>query len=282
MDNLSLLEPVDYLVIGHVSQDLTSFSVCLGGTAVYSALTARALGLRVGVVTASGETLDLSALQDVMVISTQSDRSTTFENINTENGRKQLLHHQATSLTFESVPEIWRRSAIIHLGPIAQEIDANLPDLFAPSLLGLTPQGWLRSWDEIGQVTESKWVNAEQALGQAGAVVVSIEDVAGDEEQLEFMASHTRVLVVTEGAAGSRVYWHGDQRRFQAPEVEEVDSTGAGDIYAAAFFIRLQATRDPWESARFATQLAARSVTRTAVESIPTVEEIQACMVEVL
>ena len=282
MNYLSLLEPVDYLVIGHVSQDLTSFSVCLGGTAVYSALTARALGLRVGVVTASGETLDLSALQDVMVISTQSDRSTTFENINTENGRKQLLHHQATSLTFESVPEIWRRSAIIHLGPIAQEIDANLPDLFAPSLLGLTPQGWFRSWDEIGQVAKSKWENAEQALGQAGAVVVSIEDVAGDEEQLEFMASHTRVLVVTEGAAGSRVYWHGDQRRFQAPEMQEVDSTGAGDVYAAAFFIRLQATRDPWESARFATQLAARSVTRTAVESIPTVEEIQACMVEVL
>lgn len=64
--------------------------------------------------------------------------------------------------------------------------------------------------------------------------------------------------------------------------MKEVDATGAGDIYAAAFFTRLYATRDPWEAARFATQLSAYSVTRTGLESIPTTAEIQECMVEVL
>jgi sugar/nucleoside kinase (ribokinase family) len=139
----------------------------------------------------------------------------------------------------------------------------------------------MRSWDESGQVVGTDWENAEQVLEQAGAVVISIEDVDGDEEQVEFMANHTRVLAVTEGAAGSRLYWHGDQRCFRAPEMREVDATGAGDIFAAAFFIRLQVTRDPWEAARFATQLSANSVTRTGLESIPTAEEVQACMVEV-
>ena len=38
--------------------------------------------------------------------------------------------------------------------------------------------------------------------------------------------------------------------------LEEVDATGAGDIFAAAFFWRLYVTRDPWEAARFATHLA--------------------------
>jgi sugar/nucleoside kinase (ribokinase family) len=164
---------------------------------------------------------------------------------------------------------------------MAQELEAVLPDSFSPTLLGLTPQGWMRAWDESGQVRRMDWESAEQALGQAGAVVVSIEDVGGDEEQIEFMAAHTRVLAVTEGAAGARLYWHSDQRRFRAPEVYETDSTGAGDIFAAAFFIRLLTTQDPWEAARFASQLSARSVTRKGLEGIPTAEEIQECMVEV-
>ena len=48
-----------------------------------------------------------------------------------------------------------------------------------------------------------------------------------------------------------------------------------------AFFARLYTTRDPWEAARFATQLGAISVTRPGLAGIPTSEEIEACMVEV-
>ncbi len=44
---------------------------------------------------------------------------------------------------------------------------------------------------------------------------------------------------------------------------------------------RLYTTRDPWEAARFATLLAANSVTRTGLNSIPTPDEIQECTVEV-
>jgi sugar/nucleoside kinase (ribokinase family) len=281
MYNLVPLEPIDYLVIGHVAHDLTPSGPRLGGTAAYATLTARALGLRVGVVTASGPETSLDALSDVLVVSASSPQSTTFENIYSESGRRQILHYRAVPLSLDNVPEVWQRTPIIHLGPVAQEVDAVLPGSFSPSLLGLTPQGWMRAWDESGQVRRTDWESAEQALGQAGAVVVSIEDVDGDEERIEFMAAHTRVLAVTEAAAGSRLYWHGDQRRFRAPEMYETDATGAGDIFAAAFFIRLLTTQDPWEAARFATQLSACSVTRKGLDGIPTPEEIQACMVEV-
>ncbi len=86
--------------------------------------------------------------------------------------------------------------------------------------------------------------------------MLSIEDVGGDEEQIEAMANTCRVLAVTEGAAGARLYWNGDLRRFRALEFEEVDPTGAGDIFAAAFFWRFSVTHDPWAAARFATHLA--------------------------
>jgi sugar/nucleoside kinase (ribokinase family) len=62
----------------------------------------------------------------------------------------------------------------------------------------------------------------------------------------------------------------------------EFEATGAGDIFAAAYLFRYQATLDPWEAARFATNLAAYSVTRSGLDSIPTREEIQTCLIQVI
>ncbi|MCK7481538.1 MAG: PfkB family carbohydrate kinase [Candidatus Moduliflexus flocculans] len=95
--------------------------------------------------------------------------------------------------------------------------------------------------------------------------MLSREDVNGDDLLIEQMAGQTKILVVTEGAAGAVLYWHGDRRRFRAPSVKEVDATGAGDIFAAAFFVRYLNTRDPWEATRFATLIASHSVERTGL-----------------
>lgn len=282
MSNLAVLEPVDYLVIGHVAHDLTPDGPRLGGTVAYSALTARALGLRVGIVTASGPETPLDVLSDIPIIGIDSPRSTIFENIYTEHGRIQYLRAQATRIDLSHVPELWRQTAIIHLGPIANEMDAILPEGFSPALLGLTPQGWMRQWDSKSRVSRKEWEDADSALARADAVVISREDVAGDDELIEHMAHQTRVLAVTEGAAGAVLYWNGDRRRFRAPEVKEVDATGAGDIFAAAFFIRLLHTRDPWESTRFATLVATCSVTRPGLDGIATPREIEECMTEIL
>ena len=276
------LEPVDYLVIGHVAHDLTPDGPRLGGTAAYSALTARALGLRVGVVTAAGRETSLEALNGIPMIAIESPHSTTFENIYTENGRVQYLRAQAARLDFACVPEVWRRASIIHVGPIANEIDAVLPSDFSPALFGVTPQGWMRQRDEDGRVLRSTWKDAELVLQKADAVVMSREDLNGDDELIEHMAHQTRILVVTEADDGCVLHWHGDRRRFRASEVHEVDATGAGDVFAAAFFIRLFKTRDPWEAARFATLIASRSVTRVGLDGIPTSQEIEESMLEIL
>jgi sugar/nucleoside kinase (ribokinase family) len=78
------------------------------------------------------------------------------------------------------------------------------------------------------------------------------------------------------------LYWNGDRRRFQTRDVPEVDATGAGDVFAAAFFFRLLSTRDPWEATRFATLLASHSVTRVGLDGIPTPREIESCLMEIL
>jgi sugar/nucleoside kinase (ribokinase family) len=282
MLELASFQPVDYLAIGHVAVDLTPAGRQLGGTASYAALTARALGLRVGIVTSAGEDAPLAALDGIHIVNVPTGHSTTFENIKTENGRRQTLHHQASPISFEHIPLVWRNAPIIHLAPIAREFDGSLAEKLSAPLLGVTPQGWMRKWDENGQVAACVWENSEQVLGQAGGVVMSVEDVDRDLEQVEWMAHLTRILCLTEGEAGAVLHWNGDRRRFRPPVTKEVDATGAGDIFAAAFFVRLSVTRDPWEAARFATILAAHSVTRAGLHGIPTREEIESCLMEVL
>jgi sugar/nucleoside kinase (ribokinase family) len=224
----------------------------------------------------------LGPLKDIPLINLPAEKSTTFDNIATPEGRIQFIHHVAQNLDLNLIPEIWLKSPIVHLGPVAQEVEPTLVRHFSNSLICVTPQGWLRVWDNEGRVTSTEWPEAGFVLRQAGATVISGEDVDHDEARIEELASSCRILAVTEHADGVRLFWNGDVRRFRPAEVREIDSTGAGDIFAAAFFYRLFTTRDPWESARFATHLSAISVTRPGLQAIPTSDEIQDCMAEVL
>jgi sugar/nucleoside kinase (ribokinase family) len=276
------LQPVDYLAVGHVAVDLMPDGNKLGGSVSYAALTARALGLRVGIVTSAAKDAPLQALDGVDLVSVPSEFSTTFENVKTAAGRSQTLHHQAARITLRHIPEAWKNAPIVHLAPIAQEVDPQLTGQFPSSLLGVTPQGWMRAWDENGRVEASRWESCEQALLHAAAVVMSVEDINRDLELVEAMAHQTRILCLTEGESGVVLHWNGDRRRFRPPVVKEVDATGAGDIFSAAFFTRLFTTRDPWEAARFATRLAAQSVTREGLKGIPTQQEVEDTLMEVL
>lgn len=282
MVNYPTLEPVDYLLIGHVTKDIIPNGFTLGGTATYSALTAATLGLRVGVVTSIGPELELPDRPGVQVAAVPSETTTTFRNIYTPAGRIQYVQHPAAYLDLSAIPDVWRNTPIVHLGPIFQEVDPKLARAFPNSQVGLTPQGWMRTANGEGLVHYTDWPEARYVLEAAQAVVFSIEDVQGDERVVEELVSSIRVLVVTEGSNGARLYWNGDLRTFKAPQLEEIDPVGAGDIFAAAFFIRMYQTRDPWEAARFATLLASLSVTRRGVEGIPTEEEVKASLVTIL
>ncbi len=273
---------IDFLVIGHVAKDLAPQGAILGGTAAYASRTASAFGLRVCVVTSSEPSFDLQLLDHIDVISLPSKNTTTFENRYSARGRQQILHGVASLLTPSLIPEAWRSTRIVHLGPIAGEVDPALIDHFPDALVGLTPQGWLRTWNGTGLVQKAHWRRLEQHLPRIDAMVVSLEDLDGDRHAGQELANFCKIVVVTEGAGGANVYWERQERHFPAPVVEEEDPTGAGDIFAAAFFIHLQQTQDPWSAARMATLLAANSVTRCGVNGTPTVTEVVTAQAQVI
>jgi pfkB family carbohydrate kinase len=282
MNSLAQIEPVDYLLIGHVTQDVTPTGFVLGGTVSYAGLTARAFGKKVGIVTACRSELQLPELEGIPVIRKNSPYNSTFENVDTPNGRVQHIRAVAEKITPADIPSAWLNTPIVHLGPVAGELEPSLSQAFPHSLLGITPQGWLRGWDKEGLVSFTDWPNALSVLKHASVVVLSIEDVRGNEEVIQEYVAEVPVLVVTEGVRGARVYWNSDVRYFRPPQEKEVDPVGAGDIFASSFFIRYAATHDPWESARVATQIAARSVTRKSLSGVPTPAEVQSTLMEIL
>jgi len=273
--------PLEYLVIGHITADLIDSGVRLGGTAAFSGLTANAMGLKTGMVTSFNPILDTSPIQPLWIKNKPSEYTTTFKNISDGIHRTQYLYHKAKPIEPEDIPEFINPPAIVHLGPVANEVNPEILPKFPTSLKCLTPQGWFRRTNKENEVLLQDWENSEDYLGQADAAVISLEDVQYDEKTIAKMASAIPVFVVTENYKGARVYWHNDARYFNAPKVKYVDDTGAGDIFATAFFYRYSKTRDPWESGRFAVLIASWSVTRRHLASIPSPKEVEKAKTEV-
>ena len=126
MPDLATIEPVDYLIIGHITQDVTPAGLSLGGTASYAALTARAFGLRVGIVTSCSPDLQPPELNGIAIARKPSPFTSTFRNTYTPTGRIQHILHVADLLSLEDVPPAWRSAPIVHLGPLA-EAGAGIP-----------------------------------------------------------------------------------------------------------------------------------------------------------
>ncbi len=275
-------QPIDYLVIGHVTNDIQPDGTqILGGTVSFAANMARALGLRVGIVTCAGKDSDLSALDGIAIACERSKFSTTFENrYDHKKGRVQYLYNRADDIDITSVPSAWWHTEIVHFGPMVDEISPHSIKHFPNIFKGITAQGWLRRWDESGRVHRRDWPEAAEILPKANAVVISIDDVEGDWVYLDNWGALTRVLVITQGAQGATVIVNGDRHQFRAPQTEEMDSTGAGDIFAAAFFIRYQQTDDPLAACRYAVRLASASCSRVGPYGLPTPSDIIAALDE--
>lgn len=268
--------PIDYLVIGHITRDLSPQGATAGGTAAYAGLTAAALGLRVGAVTSTGSDMHMTRLGDVWIHALRAPQTTTFTNEYTPTGRRQRMTGRALELTLDAVPPEWRSARWVHLGPVANEVDPALASAFPQASIGLTPQGWFRDWDAEGNIKIIPWAPRKPALAAARAVVLSLEDVAGDESALKDIADACPLLVVTDGAHGARVYAEGRMKMVPAPAVVAADPTGAGDVFAAAFFAALDRGAETLHAARFATLIATQSVTRRGLSGIPTRQEVQA------
>jgi len=269
-----LKNSVDYLVIGHLTRDIDEQGEQLGGSAAYAALTAAAFGLKVGIVTNSGTDINLKMLENVPIANNQTSETTTFESW-LENGKRKLKVHQlAAPIQIHNIPVAWMDSQIVHLAPVLGEVSPNMARQFEASSLGLTPQGWLRELDEHGNVQFCEWPEADFVLQQSMAAVISEEDLLGHTSLLNSLATSVPILANTQGKSGAEIFQYGEKLELAGISSNEIDSTGAGDIFASAFFIRLHFGDSIEEAGRVANLVASKSVERRGLLGVPTADEI--------
>lgn len=280
---------IDLLFIGHLTRDLLSEDpqggYRLGGTVSFAAITALRLGRKPSVITRAAADTDLSELPaavDLHLLA--SPVTTTFANIYTPQGRVQYCYTPAAPILAQDIPAQLRQPRAVLLGPLVNEIGPDLAPIFpASTLVVAVPQGWMRRWDSRGRVYSKPWENAALILPHLDVLVLSLEDINHELERLEPFFQHVPLVVLTEYRDGSTLYrrlptGHREEIKIPPRPANEVDPTGAGDIFATAFVIRLQETGDPVQAARFANVTASFGVEKEGVAGIPTREQVLAYM----
>ncbi len=281
---------LQFLTLGHVTHDLhPDGSFSLGGTVTFAALTAYRLGLAAGIVTCASADLmqEIShLLPDVALAIRPTAETTTFINQYIQGFRTQYLQARADTLETTEVPLSWRDAPIVLMGPVAQEIPSELVALFRrrPSaIIAATPQGWLRRWDADGRVWPTPWEAAEQILPLLDVLILSHDDLLpfanGNREEADAMlyewSMHVPLLVATDGRHGATLFRHGVVQHFPAYAAREVDPTGAGDVFAAAFLVALYRHGNAEQAVNFANCVASFSIEQEGVQGIPTMDVVE-------
>lgn len=280
----------EYLVIGHICGDIQADgTVVLGGTALYSAITAARLGWRTAVLTRGIYGREVAGYQmpsledfagEISIIVQDADTTTMFVNEYSAGRRTQKLTQWAGPIDLRGLPPHWRNARIIHLGPIAQEIDTKQTGALTPFFLGATPQGWMRDWPKPngGKITHNHLRLSKELVSRLDCIIVSQEEIALCRDTVEAVGAN-RLGVITMGQDGAKVIYGGQRANIPAFKVDVADHTGAGDTFAAAFFIGAtdRAVSAP-RAARFASAASGMSLREVGMHSIPDRAQVEAFM----
>lgn len=284
MDGPSDDLPPDYLALGHVTLDRQpDGSVLPGGTVLYAALQAARLGLRATIVTRAREAEVHDALapyrSELTIWLQPAPETTTFTNAGIGAARRQLLHAWAGLVDLAAMPPALLAAPLVHLAPVAWEIDSQHLPPFSPSaLLTATPQGWLRRRAADDMVTAAPLVLPEALLARLDALVVSETEERLTGGALAAVRARGGLAAITRGKRGCLLLTPTGEHAAPALRCPLVDDTGAGDIFAAALFVALAEGRAPVAAARFANAAAGLSIGGRGVSAIASRAAIEQAM----
>jgi sugar/nucleoside kinase (ribokinase family) len=260
----------DFVAVGHVTLDHFGGVTRPGGAALYAAVTAHRLGLTAAILTSHGADFPLDAVpSQIEVVGLEAPATTAFEHRGGKGGRALRVLGAARPLGLADLPEDWHPAPLALLAPVLQEVDPVLAAAFPDAGVGAELQGWLRAVSADGAVSPTAWLSPNPTLGRLQAIFVSGQDVRGQEAQVVEWVQRVPLAVVTAGAAGAVLYVNGDRYEVRPRRTREVDPTGAGDVFAAAFLIHYDRHGDAWEAAEAAACAASLSVEGEGWSTVP-------------
>lgn len=284
----------ELLVVGAASRDLDGADPRgwrLGGGVTYGSLACARLGLQVqaliGVdgLAAPAAELDLLRAAGVDIELTPLARGPVLDNQRSAHGRVQFVAQAGDPLPAAALPVRFRDTAAVLLAPIAGELGADWARAVRQdAFVALAWQGLARRL-EAGRPMVARPLRRSALVARAQIAQVSAEDAAGGGPPLTNLLRDGQQLVVTHGRHGAvHVERHrgGLRARFvpSYPPGREVDPTGAGDVFLAAWTASLLSAPDHhmagarWRALAVAAAAASLNVEAAGLTGVPTLRQV--------
>ncbi len=225
----------------------------LGGSVTYGALAARKLGWEAAILTSAGADFDPeSELPGVPVFVRRSPHTTRFvHEYGADGTRQQVVTARADDVELGPLPDAWRDPDVLLLGPVAGELFGVGATALEAGCVGAIAQGYVRAIDREGTVSPCEWQRPGRDLLGVHVLFLSEHDLPEAEARSRELLSCVPIVALTRGWRGLRLLTRDGVHEVPSLPRAEVDPTGAGDVFAAAFLVRYQETSDPLEAAAF-------------------------------
>lgn len=263
------------LLIGNltIDQNISNGNIYQGpgGSVYFAAKTFQNLGFVPTVISPYGKDFSKYTLEECNIFPSVAlnDKTLTFKNIYLSTGERK---QEIINAEFSGFSNIWdsvnldnKKFKIVVVAPIldniSKELIVQIKNTFPKSLNVLLPQGFYRGIDNNGKIFSQNWKESEEISKLFDVIVVSEKDWYGIDKIASIWSKNCKVSVVTKESKGCSVYQKGKVSNFGGYIVDDiVDSTGSGDIFAAAFSFMYSKSEDIGISADFANATAALSL----------------------
>jgi hypothetical protein len=257
---------MDLVILGYLLHDVLRMEgerrELLGGSAAYAGIFLSRLGRKVGIVTKVGRDFKYwKEMEGCGLSFTYQNKTTCFENTYARGKRYQKVYNVGGKIDFGDIPRNYLETGFFYLAPVMGEIPFEcVKKLREKGKIFMGVQGFLRYADR-SRVKNRRVDEIMDYLELADVVAISGEEAG--EIQLQ-----DKIILITYGKRGSVAIWEGKKERIPAFPVREVDPTGAGDVYLAAFIHEFLSTRDVYRAALFASASASIVVEGYGVEPL--------------
>ncbi len=266
----------DICVIGHITKDINHIGRIIkknpGGSAYYTSIPLKQLGLRVAVITkmaAKDHKYLLSGLKqiEISVFCGDSETTTLFENYyygGKLDHRVQKVPQIAASFSIQDINYV--TAPIFHLGPLTfNEIPLQLLEELSKRgvIISLDGQGYLRRIVN-GVVSQNNW--SDKRIGLAFVDILKVNAIEArilsgehdlEKASLKLAEFGPTEVIITLGNKGSIIYINGKHYKIPAfPPKKLVDPTGCGDTYIAGYLFHRLRLSDYEVIGRLAAKLA--------------------------
>lgn len=236
-------EPV--LIVGLVTRDMFSADESTpGGVPSYAGRTVAALGVRANILTIGRQEMDRSALVGHTVKIVEDSNTLTFLIGETPSGERslRLVNRPARALCASDLPEEWPAPRNIIFGPLLPD-DIDIESFyrrFPDSKVWMIAQGLQRTIESDQSIgLNSSPTDTLKQLCRPGVTIFlsRIETKSWSQSDMDELVASCDLVAVTNGDQGAYLRLGDASYTVDAIPAQAIDTTGAGDSFAAAFAI---------------------------------------------